>query len=65
MTESPQPQCEVITRMGKRCFNDAEPDSTWCIAHLALGASEIPSDWTGPLPAGAFDVVDHHFRSAS
>ncbi len=60
-----QMQCEVVTRMGARCFNDAEPESTWCIAHLALGASEIESDWTGPAPAEAVDVVQQRLRSAS
>jgi hypothetical protein len=63
-TGEAETQCEVVTRMGTRCFNDAEPESIWCIAHLALGASDIESEWTGPAPADAFDVVQQRLRSA-
>jgi hypothetical protein len=65
MSEEPERQCEVVTRTGKRCFNDAEPDTTWCIAHLALGASTIEAEWTGPLPEGGVKLVQERFPSAS
>lgn len=65
MTETIRSQCAVVTRMGKRCFNDAEAHTTWCIAHLALGASPIEAEWTGPLPDGAVELVQERFPSAS